>query len=485
MAADVYRDEPKNRTLTHVLAVVGAGGALVGWLAVVGGIREYARFEAAGIPSPAQTASLLPRETLIADGLSALAPTLAIASVLGLIVYIATRGWVHRFRYKPITRYRKGALPPAELASVLVASAIIAGSLIFAFVYELGTVAAILTVGVVSVVAAIAFLAFRLGAVGASPIAAAATVAVVAILNGGAAAFIQPLTSSDGKFDTALVTRRGLEPVTGFYLTRSGGHVYVLVLPAAKNHAEHSKRFSILAVPESEVELVEIGPSYKLRDGRPVEPGAKVTKLPDPVGPTIYPPGSNVATSKTTNYSNTTTTINNTTTNNNSTNSSNSHNSTITTTTVFNQVAPTPLPELESVAQLFALDKIVPAKNHFCFAVGASNAPESLRLRFYAPTMPPGRRAFTQIQTTSAPRHGRALLTVPLSAAVRGRLRDGKRLPINVKVIATSPGRTRSQTAYHLELQEPGGVPQPRGATWERPPDFASCAGARPAPSAG
>jgi hypothetical protein len=484
MAAHAHREERRHETLTHVLAVIGAGGALVGWVALVGAMCEYARFKAAGIPSPARTVSLLPRETLLASGLSVLLPTLAIALGLGLLAYVAMRMFVHPFGYK--RTHPRVARREARMASIVVGVAIVVGWVAFGVADGWGWVEPVLALAL----AALAYVSFRFGLLRGSPIAAATTVFAVTVVNGGAAAFIQPLVTSEGKFDTVLVTRRGLEPVTGFYLTRSGGHVYVLVFPAAKNHAEHGKRFSILAVPESEVELVEIGPSYKLLHGRPVEHKAKVTKLPDPVGPTIYVEGSKGgatfgASSSTTNYRNTTTTVNSTTTNNSNTKNSNSHNTTITTTTVYNQVSPTPLPELVSVIQLFALDEVVPATDHFCFAVGASNVRESLRLRFYAPTMPAVSRAFAPVQTTTAPRHGRQLLIVPLSPAVSTRLRRGTRLPVNVRVTATSPGRAESQTAYHLELQQPGRAPRPHGPSWEKAPDFASCAGARPAPNGG
>jgi hypothetical protein len=64
----------------HVVAVIAAGGALAGWIAVVGAVREYARFSDAGIPSPAQTASLFPREALLGEGLTTVAPIIGIAS---------------------------------------------------------------------------------------------------------------------------------------------------------------------------------------------------------------------------------------------------------------------------------------------------------------------------------------------------------------------------------------------------------------------
>jgi hypothetical protein len=486
MAAGKRHTERKHETLTHVLAIVGAGGALVGWVAVVGGIREYARFDAAGIPSPSQTASLLPRETLIADGLSALLPSLAIACGLGFLTYVVARLLVgllgHQRRYPP--RYKPAAWEERALRA-LVPSLIIVGWLALAPIYGWGWIEPIVAV----VFAIIAAGALELGwFAGAVPMAT--TVLVATVIGGGAAAFIEPLWNSNGKFDTVLVTRRGLPPLAGFYLTRSGGHVYVLVLPAAKGRAGHSKRFSMLAVPESEVELIEIGPSYKLRDGRPVEHKVNVTKLPEPKGPTIYEasehPKKGTAlkiSSLTANYGNTTTTTYKTTTTNNNTNSSNNHNTTISTTTVINQAATAPLPELMSVIQLFALDEVVPVGDHFCFALGASNVPESLRVHFDAPTMPAGSRTFTPEQTVTAKRHGRELLTVHLSSAVRERLRDGRRLPVNVRVTSTSTGHAGSQTAYHLELQQPGGLPSPGGASWEKAPDFASCARARPAPA--
>jgi hypothetical protein len=67
--------------VTRLLQIAGAGAAIVGWVAIVGGARVTARFEALGIPSPLNTVSALPRSLLLAEGLRALAVPLAVAAI--------------------------------------------------------------------------------------------------------------------------------------------------------------------------------------------------------------------------------------------------------------------------------------------------------------------------------------------------------------------------------------------------------------------
>src|SRR4051794_5039120 len=94
---------------TRTLEVVGAGAALVGWVAVVGAAREWAKFRAAGIPSPAPTAALLPRTSLIGDGLTALVPVLGIGLVLAGLTYLAIHRGLRVIGYRRRKSFRRRA----------------------------------------------------------------------------------------------------------------------------------------------------------------------------------------------------------------------------------------------------------------------------------------------------------------------------------------------------------------------------------------
>ena len=75
----------------QVLQVVAAGAALVGWIAVIGAARVRIRFDQAGLPSPLDAVSVVPRDTLVAEGLDLLAVPLCLASVVAMIAYLLLR----------------------------------------------------------------------------------------------------------------------------------------------------------------------------------------------------------------------------------------------------------------------------------------------------------------------------------------------------------------------------------------------------------
>jgi hypothetical protein len=466
---------------------------LLGWVALVGGIREYARFRAAGIPSPAQTASLLPRGTLIADGLSALLPALAIAVALGLLAYVWARAAAPKVRWEQplpsslaaeawvgivkrvrkvrrvgpprrtpkvtwsvrvrriLTRAQRALTRPAT-CSTIVLTGTMAGWVSVDFYYGWGVSDAALG----PVLACLLWSAFRRRWLR-SPLAVAATVLLVTLVNAGAAAFLQPLDSSDGEFESVIVTRRGRETVSGFYLARSGGEVYVAVLPAKntgrETHAKPVNKFAILEIPESEAELVQIGPVYSLSNGRTTSPKihAVVTQLREPEGPglleiqgdkTPKPNGPSANSASTS----TTTTINKSTNNN----------TTITTTVVtegIQQSPPTP-----PVIQTFAPNATVPASDHFCFPIGAAYREATIGLRFSAPTLEARGHAFRKIPDFSLGAHKRRELLVTLNPQIVRHLRAGQSVPVNAKVTATSNEGAESTVTYRLNLQRPSGL---------------------------
>src|SRR4051812_9779039 len=69
-----------------VIQVVGAGAALTGWIAVVGGARVWARLYANEIPAT-YTLSVLPRQQLVAEGLQTLLVPLLLGAGLAIFVY--------------------------------------------------------------------------------------------------------------------------------------------------------------------------------------------------------------------------------------------------------------------------------------------------------------------------------------------------------------------------------------------------------------
>jgi hypothetical protein len=73
--------------ILNVLQIIGAGAAFVGWITIVGGARVWARFDAAGVPSPVRSVTAVPRESLFAEGLHGLAGPIFLAAVASVAVY--------------------------------------------------------------------------------------------------------------------------------------------------------------------------------------------------------------------------------------------------------------------------------------------------------------------------------------------------------------------------------------------------------------
>jgi hypothetical protein len=73
-----------------VLQGVGVGAAIAGWVAVVGGGRLWARFDAAHIPAT-QAIAGLPRELLIVEGLQLLLVPLLVGGLVAVLVFLSLR----------------------------------------------------------------------------------------------------------------------------------------------------------------------------------------------------------------------------------------------------------------------------------------------------------------------------------------------------------------------------------------------------------
>ena len=85
MGADQHRG-----AWVAVLEVLGGAAALVGWVALIGGVRVWSRLDALGLPQATSTVADLPREALIAEGVRLLLVPLVVA-VLGVVLILAVR----------------------------------------------------------------------------------------------------------------------------------------------------------------------------------------------------------------------------------------------------------------------------------------------------------------------------------------------------------------------------------------------------------
>jgi uncharacterized protein YjbI with pentapeptide repeats len=75
-------------TISSLLQIVGAGAAFVAWVVVVGGAIVWARLQAAELPRPTRTVTLLPREALLAEGIRALTTVVLVGTAVALVVLL-------------------------------------------------------------------------------------------------------------------------------------------------------------------------------------------------------------------------------------------------------------------------------------------------------------------------------------------------------------------------------------------------------------
>jgi hypothetical protein len=81
-------EQPTFNVLSVALQVIGAGAALVSWIVVVGGGIMWARFDAAGVPDATRAVTLMPRDSLIAEGIHALGLAMIVAAAIALVVLL-------------------------------------------------------------------------------------------------------------------------------------------------------------------------------------------------------------------------------------------------------------------------------------------------------------------------------------------------------------------------------------------------------------
>jgi len=225
--------------------------------------------------------------------------------------------------------------------------------------------------------------------------------------------------------------------------------VYVAVIPAGRRLSSHAKSFAILAIPEYQVETIDIGPDYHLhRGGFEARARPSVTKAAKPSGKNIYEVKSD--------HLEKTKRVQETSGSSSTTSKNGSITITNNTTTIVDdeaEVAPT---STQPVVQVYGLSELVPVGDHFCFPVGAANTQENVRLTFTAPTLGVRGKDFAYRQLNLGPR-GRQSLTIGLTPALQRRMQDHSPLSVDVKIAARTAAGAEATTAYNLRLLEPGG----------------------------
>ena len=230
---------------------------------------------AAGIPEPAESASLFPKGALIGEGLIALLLPLLVGITAAIVTYIALR-----FVTTTRTSWQSASANRQRLAlprTVIVAYTMLAGGIAILFILNF----------VRSVVPLIVITLVICGVVWLGWIktlwATSVLVFLALAVDAGISEYWNVATNHRPSFDSAVVIRRGgREPVAGFYLTRSGGNVYVAVRPEAHSSGRH--QFAVESIPDDEVDVIVIGPQYHLTKGN-VSSGTR-TKLPTTTVPT-------------------------------------------------------------------------------------------------------------------------------------------------------------------------------------------------------
>lgn len=273
--------------MTRILEAVGAVAGVVGWVALVGGAHEYARFEAAGVPNPVRVASDLPREQLIGQGLQALAIPLLLGGALSAFFYLR-QAWVSE-QLETIPeeempelrrRGRKRAMPGLLAALGFVGLAVAAGLLDW------------ITVTLIAVAGFVGAIAFAIVAYMPTAGRAAAAAFVASLGVGGVAVTAFQVIESDTRLDRVVVDRTESRPtVSGFFLGRGGGDVQMAVVPDRENIARGDNGLSVLTIPGDQVESVVIGEPVDVGGGKVTGERAStppvITQLSAPRAPTI------------------------------------------------------------------------------------------------------------------------------------------------------------------------------------------------------
>jgi hypothetical protein len=451
----------------QVLEVAGAAAALVGWVALVGGAREYARFKVAGVPGPLGVAASLPRDQLIGGGVDALAMPLLAAVTLAALAYLAAEHVLPSAGPETQVRRVETAIRDARLAGMndvadqmqreLARWSLRAVHPLLHDAQEewerefrgrrearISRISILLAAGASLAVVAAALLssaAVTFVAVGLFVLAAAGAIALrnrtargVAIAGfvltlgfGGIFEATSYATRSNGRLDRVVVDRRGgRAPVAGFFIARSGGNVDVAVLPQRDSAAVGDSALSLITVPADEIESVVIGAPVRVAHGKVLLPkGAPppqpVTQPAPPRGPTISHPPTQISRKQTTN--------------------------TTTTPPSTPPVPPTPAERSHTPrVVLSARDVVADRRGVFVFRLGPQHEAVHLTVRVYAYRRGP-HHLLTPVVARQVPAGGRVAIPLRLPRSFRHLLARRGRVATRVAVTVAGPDGVSSTRA--------------------------------------
>jgi hypothetical protein len=421
-------------------------------------------------------------EVLIGEGLTAIAGTLFLGLLAGAVTYIAVRGVQtylglafleqrlarerERFEADQELRRKSISILPSDersraerqldederhfgrrtdssrmrasrlsgiSASIPAATVVLIGGLFLA-VRTGALLAFIVAVIFASIIGVVFFLQWLRG-----PWAAALMTFLTIVVIGGVAGYLKQATDHAPVFDSVLVARRnGLGAVTGFYVTRAGGNVYVAVVP--EKHSQGLSRFAVLAIPDHDVDYVVIGPQYRLASGH-LAPAMR-TVVPTYTVPTPkhvkyltapQPPP------KTTTSSSSSTSITQSTTSTSST----------TSTTSRPVLSPGRL-GADPYIQVFALDEVTPRHGYFSFPVGGGRGAERLHVEVVAPAL--GDHAVLMDKNVFEPSSTPQTVVVTVPGSAQQTIASGGTITANIYITAMANGKSAS-ASYTVELR--------------------------------
>jgi hypothetical protein len=217
------------------------------------------------------------------------------------------------------------------------------------------------------------------------------------------------------------------------------------------------RQFAVLSVPESEVVLISLGSEYQVTGGTVALPKKEahksplLSRAPEP-GPASEP--ARVTTTEQAKPAHTTP-------EDESEHAEIEGNREHTTP---EHPTPSQTHNAKPAIHVFALDELVPSREHFCFPLGTAQTAATLALAFTARQI--SRDPFYKTHFTLGPSSERTV-RVPVDQELLKALRGGTLVPVEVAITATA-GDATTTGLYTLELQDPGGLPLGTGApSWE------------------
>jgi len=227
-------NDHQRETVTQLLQAIAALAAFGAWVVVVGGIRVWARLQAAKLPQPVRTVTLLPRETLIAEGVRALAVTTITAVGVGLFVYLLETAREHK----------TGEAPNRDFRAAIVAIAV--GVAVTLMVIDLWHVHFTYWLGLGALTVAVAALLVLALLSWGGRAAFALIIAAAILVWGGGFDLISERGTDSAKFEPVRFIRKDGTGTQGLLLAR-GKDTLTLICPKVDNWR------SLLAVPTSDI----------------------------------------------------------------------------------------------------------------------------------------------------------------------------------------------------------------------------------------